>query len=138
MSDQPHTSGISSEVVRSEATYSEAAQSEVANSEAAHYDVAIVGASLAGCSAAILLARTGARVALVEKSPDPQTFKRVCSHYIQSSAIPALERLGLLEPMMQAGAVRSRIHVWTRRGWVTSPNKSTVASGVNLRREQLD
>jgi flavin-dependent dehydrogenase len=102
------------------------------------YDVAIVGASLAGCTAAILLARAGARVALVEKSPDPHAFKRVCSHYIQSSAMPTIERLGLLEPMMQAGAVRSRVRLWTRWGWVEGPEKSTVPTGINLRRERLD
>ncbi len=105
---------------------------------AGDYDVAIVGASLAGCAAAILLGRAGAKVALVEKSPDSRAFKRVCSHYIQSSAVPSLERLGLLEPMMQAGAVRSRISLWTRWGWVEPPAKSVVPSGVNLRRERLD
>jgi menaquinone-9 beta-reductase len=104
----------------------------------ANHDVAVVGASLAGCSSAILLARAGARVALVEKSPDPRAFKRVCSHYIQSSAVPTLERLDLLEPMMQAGALRSRIRLWTPLGWVESPKKSVVPSGVNLRRERLD
>jgi flavin-dependent dehydrogenase len=104
----------------------------------ADYDVAVVGASLAGCAAAILLARAGASVALVEKSPDPQAFKRICSHYIQSSAMPTIERLGLLEPMMQAGAVRSRVRLWTRAGWIEPPEKSMVPSGVNLRRERLD
>ncbi|MFZ1155997.1 MAG: NAD(P)/FAD-dependent oxidoreductase [Solirubrobacteraceae bacterium] len=102
------------------------------------YDVAIVGASLAGCTTAILLARSGARVALIEKSPDPQAFKRVCSHYIQSSGVATLERLGLLEQMMQAGAVRSRACLWTRWGWVDPPVKSSAPVGVNLRRERLD
>lgn len=104
----------------------------------ADYDVAIVGASLAGCAAAIMLARAGARVALVEKSPDPKAFKRICSHYIQSSAMPAIERLGLLEPMMRAGAVRARVRLWTRWGWVEPPEKGTVPAGINLRREKLD
>jgi menaquinone-9 beta-reductase len=104
----------------------------------ADYDVAIVGASLAGCSAAIMLARTGARVALIEKSPDPKVFKRACSHYIQSSAIRPLERIGLLEPMMQAGAVRSRPYAWTRWGWVEPRPDSSLPSGINLRRERLD
>jgi 2-polyprenyl-6-methoxyphenol hydroxylase-like FAD-dependent oxidoreductase len=104
----------------------------------ADYDVAIVGASLAGCTAAILLARTGARVALVEKSPDAKAFKRVCSHYIQSSGVRPLERIGLIEPMMQAGAVRSRPCAWTRWGWVDPPSNSTLPSGINLRRERLD
>jgi 2-polyprenyl-6-methoxyphenol hydroxylase-like FAD-dependent oxidoreductase len=104
----------------------------------ADYDVAVVGASLAGCATAILLARSGARVALVEKSPDPQAFKRICTHYIQSSAVPTIERLGLLEPMMQAGAVRSRARLWTRWGWVGSPPGSVLPSGINLRRSVLD
>jgi 2-polyprenyl-6-methoxyphenol hydroxylase-like FAD-dependent oxidoreductase len=104
----------------------------------ADYDVAIVGASLAGCTAAMFLARSGARVALIEKSPDPQAFKRICSHYIQSSGVRPLERLGLIEPMMQAGAMRSRACAWTRWGWVDPPATSTLPSGINLRRERLD
>ena len=52
---------------------------------AADYDAVIVGASLAGCTTAILLGRAGARVALVEKQPDPKAFKRICTHFIQSS-----------------------------------------------------
>ncbi len=104
----------------------------------ADYDVAIVGASLAGCTAAMFLARSGARVALIEKSPDPQAFKRICSHYIQSSGVRPLERLGLVEPMMQAGALRSRACAWTRWGWVEPPATSNLPSGINLRREHLD
>jgi len=102
------------------------------------YDVAIVGASLAGCATAIMLARTGARVALVEKSPDPKAFKRICTHYIQSSAVPTIERLGLLEPMMRAGALRAYVRIWTRWGWIALPPDTTARAGVNLRREKLD
>ena len=102
------------------------------------YDAAIVGASLGGCATAILLARAGARVALIEQRPDASAFKRVCTHYIQSSAVPTLERLELLEPMLAAGALRSRGRLRTRWGWVEPPGKSTVPSGVNLRREHLD
>jgi 2-polyprenyl-6-methoxyphenol hydroxylase-like FAD-dependent oxidoreductase len=102
------------------------------------YDVVIVGASLAGSAAAILLAREGARVALVEKQPDRQAFKRICSHFIQSSAVPTLERLGLLEQMEALGAVRSRINAWTQWGWVRPVAQPRVPAGVNLRREKLD
>ena len=35
------------------------------------YDAVVVGASVAGCTAARFLAFAGARVALVEKRPDP-------------------------------------------------------------------
>ena len=40
------------------------------------HDVVVVGASLAGCTTAIFLAREGARVALVERRPDPDDRRR--------------------------------------------------------------
>jgi 2-polyprenyl-6-methoxyphenol hydroxylase-like FAD-dependent oxidoreductase len=103
----------------------------------ADFDVAIVGASLSGCTAAILLGRAGARVALIEKSPDSAAYKRLCSHFIQASAVPTLERLGLMEPILAAGGQRSRGLLRTRWGWI-EPTKEPTAYGVNLRREMLD
>jgi menaquinone-9 beta-reductase len=132
MADQSHEENILSESSDNGPSVS-AARAEGPEG----YDAAIVGASLAGCAAAILLARAGVRVALVEKSPDPQAFKRVCSHYIQSSAVATLERLGLLERMMAAGALRSRGRIHTRWGYI-APAPSGVPSSVNLRREVLD
>jgi 2-polyprenyl-6-methoxyphenol hydroxylase-like FAD-dependent oxidoreductase len=85
-----------------------------------------------------MLARDGARVALIEQRPDADAYKRICSHYIQSSAVATLERLGLLEPMIEAGAVRSRVRLNTPWGWIEPPADSSVPSGVNLRREILD
>lgn len=106
-------------------------------SAGADYDAVIVGASLAGCTTAILLGRAGARVALVEKQPDPKAFKRICSHFIQSSAVPALERLDLLDAIEAAGGTRPYFRAWTRWGWIEPPKDRSVAS-VNLRRELLD
>ncbi len=85
------------------------------------FDVVIVGASLAGCATAIGLGRAGASVALVEKSPDPSAYKRICSHFIQASGVPAIERLGLLDPIMAAGGVRSAVRAWTQWGWIEAP-----------------
>jgi len=102
------------------------------------YDAVVVGASLAGCATAIMLGRAGARVALVEQRPEAVAYKKICSHYIQSSAVATLERLELLEPMLQAGAVRSRVRIHSPWGWIEPPVKSSVPSGVNLRREVLD
>lgn len=107
-------------------------------SMASNYDVVIVGASIAGCTTATLLGRRGLRVALVERRPNPQAFKRVCGHFIQSSAVPMLERHGLLAPIERAGAVRSRTRAWTRWGWVEPPAHSTLPASLNLRREKLD
>ncbi len=101
------------------------------------YDAVVVGASLGGCAAAIQLGRGGARVALVEKSPDPRAFKRICSHFIQASAVPALERLELLDPIMAAGGIRSRMRAWTPWGWIDPPPER-AGYAVNLRRERLD
>ncbi len=101
------------------------------------YDAVIVGASLAGCATAIQLGRAGARVALVEKQPDPQAFKRICSHLVQSSAVPAIERLGLLEPILAAGGLRTHLRAWTQWGWIAAPH-DRVPAALNLRREKLD
>ncbi len=103
----------------------------------AEYDVAIVGASLAGCTAAILLSRAGAKVALIEKSPDLQAFKRICSHFIQASAVPTIERLGLYQPILEAGGLRSRFHSRTPWGWI-EPTEKREAYCLNLRRSLLD
>jgi menaquinone-9 beta-reductase len=101
------------------------------------YDAAIVGASLAGCATAILLGRAGLRVALVEKQPRADAFKRICSHVIQPSAVPTLERLGLLGPILAAGGIRTSLRTWTRWGWVAPPPERAHRA-VNLRRERLD
>lgn len=101
------------------------------------YDAVVVGASLAGCAAAIQLGRAGLRVAVIEKQPDPQAFKRMCSHFIQASGVPAIERLGLLEEIEAAGGLRPQIHMWTKWGWIEAPPER-AGRGLNLRREVLD
>jgi 2-polyprenyl-6-methoxyphenol hydroxylase-like FAD-dependent oxidoreductase len=111
--------------------------SKQSSSEHSDYDAVIVGASLAGCATAIALGRAGASVALIEKQPDPAAFKRMCSHFIQASAVPALERLDLLEPIVEAGGVRSRMRAWTPWGWIEAPAEE-AREAVNLRRELLD
>jgi flavin-dependent dehydrogenase len=101
------------------------------------YDVAVVGASTAGCTAARLLGLAGARVALLERKPDPEAYKTVCTHYIQPSATPTIVRLGLA-PMIEArGAVRNSVDVWTPYGgWINSPKD--VPHGYNITRRKLD
>lgn len=103
------------------------------------FDVAVVGASLAGSAAATLLARAGLTVALVERDPDPLAYKRVCTHYIQASAVPAIERLGLAGAIERAGGVRNGIDLWTRFGWVRPPeDRAGAPRGFSVRRQVLD
>lgn len=106
----------------------------------ADYDVVVVGASLAGCSAAILLARAGARVALVERRTDPDAFKRICGHFILPSAREAIVRLGLVKAFERAGGVRGRLRFWTRYGWVDprGAGGGSECESISLRREVLD
>ena len=106
------------------------------------FDVAIVGASLAGCAAAMLFGRAGLRVALIERSREADDFKRLCTHFIQPSAVPTLRRLGIEDVLLDAGAVRNRIDMilpWGRTGEpppVDYRGRSLVA--LNLRRSKLD
>ncbi|HEX8052995.1 MAG TPA: NAD(P)/FAD-dependent oxidoreductase [Thermoleophilaceae bacterium] len=102
------------------------------------FDAVVVGASLAGSTATKLLAEQGLRVALVERQPDASAYKRVCGHFVQSSAMPALERLGVVDAMLEAGAVRSRFRVRTPWGWIEPPPPTSAPAGINLRREHLD
>jgi menaquinone-9 beta-reductase len=104
---------------------------------AGEYDVAIVGASTAGCTAARLFALQGARVALIERRPAIDAYKTVCTHYIQSSASPTIEKLGLAPLIEARGAVRNSIDVWTSdSGWIVADGDAP--HGYSLTRRTLD
>ena len=104
------------------------------------YEVAIVGASIAGATAAILFARRGLRVALIERKPDLNAYKRMCTHFILSCAVPAIQRLGLAEAIERAGAVRNGAEFWTRWGWIRTRDtpEDPRLYGYSLRRQKLD
>ena len=91
------------------------------------FDAIVVGASVAGCTAARLYAQRGARVALVEKRPDLDAYKTVCTHFIQPSATPTIEKLGLAALIEEHGAVRNSIDLWTPYGgWIRSRGEDAV------------
>jgi 2-polyprenyl-6-methoxyphenol hydroxylase-like FAD-dependent oxidoreductase len=101
------------------------------------FDVVISGASIAGCTAARLFGLAGARVALVERRPDPAAYKVVCTHQILSSAVPTIERLGLAPLLEEAGAVRTIPAAWTPYGgWLRFP--SDAPRGYGITRQTLD
>ncbi len=110
-------------------------------STSADYDVVVVGASIAGCTAATLLGRAGARVAVVEQRPDPSAYKTICTHFIQASATPTIQRLGLAERIEAAGGVRNGLELWTRYGWIRPPIGEDYRHpryGYDIRRQKLD
>jgi 2-polyprenyl-6-methoxyphenol hydroxylase-like FAD-dependent oxidoreductase len=102
------------------------------------FDVAVVGASIAGCTAATLFARAGARVALIERSPDPGAWKRTCTHMIQSSANPVLDELGVADSLERAGGVRTSVRMWTEAGWIVDPGGRPAGRNLCVRRSTLD
>lgn len=107
------------------------------------YDVVVVGASIAGCTAATFLGRAGARVALVESHSDPRMFKRMCTHLIQPSASPTIERLGMRGEIERAGAQPNDLNIWTRYGWISYAHEWARAPmsehpAWNIRRETFD
>lgn len=59
------------------------------------YDVVIVGASISGCAAATLYGRRGLKVAPLDRVGSVEDYKKVCTTFIQASALPAIERLGI-------------------------------------------
>ncbi len=102
------------------------------------YDAVIVGASMAGCSAAMQLARLGWKVAVLERSSQPEHHKKQCTHFIQSSAIRPLEQLGLVSDMEKLGGVRTQTRLCTPWGWIDEPTTEPATRGINLQRRLLD
>ncbi|MFJ6760956.1 MULTISPECIES: NAD(P)/FAD-dependent oxidoreductase [unclassified Streptomyces] len=105
------------------------------------YDVVISGAGLAGSAAAILLARRGVRVALLERRSDPEAYKVLCTHSITANAYPVLDELGLVPAIEKAGAVRNEARWYTRWGWIeprAAPAGPELPYAYNIRRSILD
>ena len=102
-------------------------------------DVAIVGAGLAGGALALLLARAGARVAMV----DPARFPRdkLCGEFLSPECWDVLARLGLADEVETSGyhAIRS-VRLSTPRGRVLDAEFAPVGSppGIGLSRSFLD
>ncbi|WP_062990525.1 NAD(P)/FAD-dependent oxidoreductase [Nocardia anaemiae] len=103
------------------------------------YDVVVVGGSLAGCAAAINFGRRGFRVAVLEAHRDPAFYKRLCTHLIQPTSLPAVQRLGLDGPIEAAGGVRMHTSFWTPVGWAHEHSVADLdRHGYILRRSVLD
>ncbi len=105
------------------------------------YDVIVNGASVAGCTAAMLFARRGARVALLERRSSMAAHKVLCTHYIQAAAYPVMAELGLAAALDDIGAVRNSADYWTKWGWI-KPDARTgpgvLPHGYSVRRQTLD
>ena len=66
------------------------------------YDAIVVGARCAGSPTAMLLARRGHRVLLVDRATFPSDT--ISTHLIHPPGIASLERWGLLDPVIATGS----------------------------------
>ena len=111
--------------------------------EQTKHDVIIVGASIAGSAAAIFYAKEGYSVLLLEKARDSTHYKKICTHFIQPSAVPVIRRLGIEDKLLKAGALKNSIDVWSPHGWIrpTIINRDDshyCNYGYNVTREVFD
>lgn len=70
------------------------------------YDAVIIGAGPAGSATAILLARNGWRVALIERAEFPR--RKVCGECIAASNMPLLDALGVGKALADLGGLPLR------------------------------
>lgn len=103
------------------------------------FDVAIAGAGLAGSALAVLLARRGAKVVLIDAARFPR--EKLCGEFLSPECWPVLDRLGVTPAIERAGyhAIRS-VRVTTPSGrCVTSEvGRADERPGLGISRGVLD
>jgi 2-polyprenyl-6-methoxyphenol hydroxylase-like FAD-dependent oxidoreductase len=109
-------------------------------SATSRFDAIVVGGGPAGATAALLLARSGWRVAVVEKASFPR--RKVCGEFVSATTWPLLEALGVGDELArEAGPFVRRVGVFAGPSVVTAPmpsDGSAIAGGRAVSREVLD
>ena len=102
------------------------------------YDVIVVGARCAGASTAMLLARKGYRILVVDRARFPSDT--ISTHLIHPPGVAALRRWGLLDRVVATGCPAIHTYVFTMGPLVISGSPGTEDSPVAYgpRRTVLD
>src|SRR5215472_6605246 len=103
------------------------------------YDAIIVGARAGGSPTAMLLARKGHRVLLVDRASFPSDT--LSTHYIHQPGVARLRRWGLLDQLIATGCPPSRSLVFDVGPFALTgapPPSDGVADGYAPRRTVLD
>ncbi len=108
---------------------------------ASPFDALVIGGGPGGAAAALLLARAGWSVALVERKAFPR--RKVCGEYLSGTNLPLLRALGLAECFAEsAGPEVRRVGVFARDARPTAalpqPGGRSAAWGRALGRDRLD
>ncbi|HEY5310674.1 MAG TPA: FAD-dependent oxidoreductase, partial [Casimicrobiaceae bacterium] len=94
------------------------------------YDVIIVGGGPSGATSAVLLAKAGWRVVIVEKAPFPR--RKVCGEFISETTWPLLRQLRVAGPLLKiAGPRVRRVGIYAAKAMVTAELGSTVGRAQN-------
>jgi flavin-dependent dehydrogenase len=104
------------------------------------YDVIVVGARCAGATTAMLLARRGHRVLLVDRSTFPSDL-RLSTHLVWQPGVAALKRWGLLDEVTASGCpamTTAALDVGPFTGTGTMPPAHGVREAYAPRRVVLD
>lgn len=110
------------------------------------YDIVVAGAGIAGSVAALLFARQGFSVLVVDQKLDEERYKALCTHFIQPLARPVLNKLSLEDEIEAAGGVPTKAAFWTSAGWIDPPGDYAREPGqgdgrllaYNMERRLLD
>lgn len=104
-----------------------------------HFDVIIVGARVAGCATAMLLARAGARVLVVDRQA--YGSDTLSTHALMRGGVHLLSRWGLLQPLLAAGSplvTRTTFHYGEEELAIQLRTDDTVPGLIAPRRTVLD
>src|SRR5664279_5432935 len=105
------------------------------------YDAIIVGGGPSGATSAVLLAKAGWRVAVVEKALFPR--RKVCGEFISETTWPLLRELGVAGPLLKiAGPRVRRVGIYSGKAMVMAGLGPTGGRSHNggraVGREHLD
>ena len=102
-------------------------------------EILVAGGGPAGSTAALMLAREGREVLVVEKRREKQA--KVCGEFVSAEGVAVLRRLGVLEALLASGAVpisRTRVHAVSGESFDSPLPESGGHGGLGVSRRLLD